>query len=227
MAYANSRREVAPAIYNENRLREKPLPDTESEIDLPVDSTAEDDQVFDRSVEAPLAENETVENGFENGNPENGGAAGLVTGSNDDVELNFSDMDISQHVIASVIDTEHVGNTTADVIDAVIGALDMSLGISVTDATENDQAQNISDTETDVKPETVPVFEPLASNNTALDSLLQARSESEVVVEIVGDMTITRIRGQILKPLRTTEKGLVKREKDVVSGQMPFNENVS
>lgn len=79
----------------------------------------------------------------------------------------------------------------------------------------------------DIKSEEVPLYEPHAPNKAALNNLLQTRREPDIIVEVVDDMTITMMRGQIIKPLRVTEDGLVKREEDVVSDEMPYNLSVS
>lgn len=131
VGYVDSRREIIPGIYNENRLGEKPLPDTESEID---ESTSQDDQISQptdsSSVEASLNETETVENGLENAaDIENSGAAGLVKDDVvDDIDLDLSDMDISPLIIS----TNHAQNTTVSFNDDAIDATDMSLEISAT-----------------------------------------------------------------------------------------------
>lgn len=78
-----------------------------------------------------------------------------------------------------------------------------------------------------VKSESVVLlFEPCSANNVALNNLLD--EEDEVIDEYDEDVTIILSRKTgFAKPFNTNNDGLVKRENDTVSGNLPFNETVS
>lgn len=76
-----------------------------------------------------------------------------------------------------------------------------------------------------IKLEEVPLFVPLR-NDTELHELLFAPPQNELIVEETDGMVITRVRGQVYHPFRSTASDMIKRENDVVSGNLPFNETV-
>lgn len=75
-----------------------------------------------------------------------------------------------------------------------------------------------------MKVEHVPLFEPRFSNLTDIGIILL---EPDYEVEVIDDMEIKMIKGQQLKPMRSTPDGLIKREHDTVSGEIPYNQSVS
>lgn len=77
----------------------------------------------------------------------------------------------------------------------------------------------------DIKGEIVPLFEPIHSD-AALQELLATPIDGELLVEEVDGMIITRVRGQIYQPLKSTTDSLIKHEMDIISGNLPFNEKV-
>lgn len=89
----------------------------------------------------------------------------------------------------------------------------------------NASLQQLPETRT-VKVECVPLFGPV-NNNLELEELLINPTKDQIVIEEVEDMVITRIRGQILQPLKSVDDGLIKRENDVISGSIPYKTKVS
>lgn len=79
-----------------------------------------------------------------------------------------------------------------------------------------------------VKLEPVVLYEPYSSNSNELEDVLENPVEEECIVEEIDeDLTISFYRKTgFAKPYNTNSDGLVKRENDVVSGNLPYSENV-
>lgn len=78
-----------------------------------------------------------------------------------------------------------------------------------------------------VKTEPVFVFEPFSSNCDELESLLEDDSSEETVsYDEEVTYTINKKVG-FARPYRTNSENLIKREDDIVSGNMAYNESVS
>lgn len=69
----------------------------------------------------------------------------------------------------------------------------------------------------------MPYLENYSQNNDAINELL----ENAIETTIDDDLTIVIGAYGTPKPFRTTLQGLVKRQNDALSGDKPFNENVS
>lgn len=77
---------------------------------------------------------------------------------------------------------------------------------------------------TSTKMEPVPLYEANTSNVVDLDDILD---DDEVVDVYSNDVTIIfKRKTGIIKPMKTDSNGLVKRENDVVSGNMAYNDTV-
>lgn len=77
-----------------------------------------------------------------------------------------------------------------------------------------------------IKTEAIPLHEPVQANNVELNELLD--EEDMVTEELDDDLTII-IDSKIgfAKPLNSNVDGLIKRQNDIVSGDVPFIETVS
>lgn len=196
-----------PAVYNRNRLNERPLPEP---LEQPLtEDEASDDEFFDLQF----------------------GNVSIVQ------QENVVDVEMSEALNTSLNMFEHDSAATAATTAVADNTVSTAVFVDVNAATapiDNDNvdtraisSQDAATGETQVKQEMVPVYQPLSTNNMALDGLLNAPSQAELMVEILDDMEITLIKGQIYKPLEVTDRNLIKREMDVVSGDLPFTAKVS
>lgn len=76
-----------------------------------------------------------------------------------------------------------------------------------------------NDNEPDVKPEAMPLY---GINNQS--DLINILDDSETIEIIDDDMTITIGRKGFGKPIETTTVGLIKRQNDIVTGNLAYNE---
>lgn len=192
-------RNIEPPIYNENRLKERPIPE---QID--GDTFPEDAESL----------HESVDNGDEsNDNESLESVADMV--QND--LPNASDVLNANNNLTGDMDDTHnelIGDQDGFNLPEVENALNVS-----GETTEDPLAFETID----VKPNLVPLYEHhVANQNNILAQLHEPDIiEDDDVIIIVGSKGFAM-------PLNATPDGLIKREQlDIISGDMPFNMTVS
>lgn len=227
--YAKNRRVGEPAIYNANRLLERPIPQLIPPVESDVSGGEDEldfnlDAIFEASIEAPEVQNN------DNVSTVHSSVAGsVVTGDpladlSNDFERRQGEMQAEQRTyqvdITFIAEAE---NGNSDGIQLSIQQNDN--GISTTDETA--EPSNGSDDQVDsccVKFETVLIVKP---SSGIMNNLIEMIEEPEYTVyEVDGmEMKVQNNKG-FGKPFDSTNEILRKREGDAVSGDMPFNKKV-
>lgn len=210
VAYASKRRDVEPAIYNIRRLFELLQPDNDP----------------DEHPTAVQTENAGVENAQSNGNVDEDAQSNETVDedaqSNDNVDENMQS-DAHEHVqrneVATRIVTSAPSTSTAGASSTVTTTTSGVEANTPIDSHEGNENSNDA-----LKVEYVPLFEPRSSNMRDVGIILL---EPEYEVQIVDEMEIKFVKGQEIKPMKSTTEGLIKREHDIVSGDVAFNQSVS
>lgn len=167
-------------------------------------------EMSDAYVENPQIE-EVDHNEFDRNENTTVGNDVLDTNPLENIDLNAADSVGTDEQIGNNVDN---GNDTEPLID------------QSTDESDNNNAvdplANI-ELRSQVKAESVPLYENYTRNSAEMDTLLDEPEE----IFCDEDMTITIPKGGIPKPLASTGDDMIKCENDKISGSIPFNANVS
>ncbi|XP_055306950.1 putative uncharacterized protein DDB_G0277255 isoform X2 [Sitodiplosis mosellana] len=247
-AGANVRSQIDSAVHNtESQNVERRFDGSQDEVAASENDVAQNNAVQEVNLsESNVSQRSTEHEANTSLQPTNGvDSNGAATSENDVAqnnavqEVNLSESNVSQR------STEHEANTP---LQQTNGVDSNGAATSENDVAQNNAVQevnlyesNVSQQSTEqeantavqqteginvyvpIKGEPVPLFEPI-NNDDELQELLATPTDDELLIEEEGDMIITRVRGQVIQPMRSTIDGLVKREKYVVSGNLPFNE---
>lgn len=235
-------RNIAPVNYNPNRLKEAPIPQ------IPDQSAAASDS-FDSNqsdTNVSIDENQFSVNDEQIGAPEFEviTVAGTPNAENIEIERDLIEQSTS---FADAGSTDSLRNNSIDENDdglpghSALGdlatdesgiAIEMvqheksTQRITVEQLALNDGNVACSMSLIERKPDIVALRNVAASN---LNEICDALDEEEELVEEIDGMVISyKSKTGFVKPFPTTgEFNLIKRQKDLMSGSKPFNENVS
>lgn len=155
------------------------------------------------------------------------------------IELNASG-ESNEHVadenrtrVAKTIHPENenapTDNNVETAIEEIFVTADMELDSSESDETEihlsnseRDETQMVDP----IKTEPIPLHEPIQANNVELNEILD---EEDMITEQLDDDITVIIDSKIGfgKPLNSNADGLIKRQNDIISGDIPFIQTVS
>lgn len=241
LQYLKHQRPMEPAVYYRCRLNELPIPRLQPNVEeniLVETGTGTDDS----------SNNQDIENFNENGHNtlaeinENAGVNDENLVVNDsfvgegnenpncsDSRAEIADINNAQGNIArSLAQSGPINNFYDDLsVEVSSGAnpnIEEILGTNGAHSAHNvslDSESNDDDSD-NVKPGLVPYIEKHVENNDAINELLQNAIETT----IDDDLTIVIGQSGIPKPIPTTLKGLVKRQNDIVSNNIAYNETV-
>lgn len=209
----------------------------------------------DTDANAPIesTQSENISQGAGNSN----NVEGQITNNRDEQngersDENLNDLESNRSIASNKDETaiqdashsqnnEHVGCDTQnnDNLNAVVTETSDSFDTNHNDETSILEililglAENSNTEKTDetvqlnpLKIEAVPIHEPIQANNEELNELLD---EEDMVTEKYDDEVTITIDSKIgfAMPLNSNSDGLIKRENDVISGNIAFNETVS
>lgn len=246
--FVTRRRNVGPANYNADRLNEMPIPyvPDQSIVDSNLtesSGSSEDEDIANDNGDA--ASQKSTAQGATNGS--NSSGIGEQNNSNDleDVSRDDESNDEDGHRIAATHETTVQGATNGG--NSGIGEQNNNSN-DFEDVSPNDESNvqhaepfeevtvegapsvenNINaianTSQIDMKPD-IMVLQHIAMEN--FNSMVDVLDDDEDVVEIDDEMTITFARSKgFAMPLAATD-GLIKRENDLMTGNVPFYTNVS
>lgn len=199
------RPKIPPAVYNQQRTIEPPIP-------VIVPSNDEDtDQSLDQSTN--LNENDESdrdENNYSDGDGISDEHSAHSNENNETIE------EVLVNIENHALDDSTNNNTAISAESETEPEID-------TPQNQNAENDQIIDP---IKPESVILMEPSPSNNSELQNLLD--EDEEEIFEYDESVTlIINKKVGMAKPFKTNNQELIKRENDVVSGDLPYNETVT
>lgn len=214
---------MIPIVYNERRLLELPRPEIQPDVDQNAQQDEEnghndeaDDEANGTLVELPNVniEHEVDQNVQQDeANGHNAGADDEANGTLVELPNVNIEHEVDQNKNHSNAQNNEEGESNEDVEN---NCASNSLPISL--ETTGHPAKNA------VKLEYVPLFAPRRST---IDDVGQILFEPEYEITVIDGIEMKSVKGMQVKPLQSTTDGLIKREYDIISGDIPFNESVS
>lgn len=244
VAFKNKRRNIKPPVYNSKRLNEMPMPDTTPDDFEDENDDANSDDNNDISAnEHSITEENLSDNVFAISLPDIEQEPNSVSNESEldfQVESHQLSSDVSTELIDPVTghlslinrDTSSFDGDTEDEqeqaqifvpIDLVVENSQLSIGASQNAVHSLIEDLNVVENE-DVKPNLVPLYETPAMNRTEIADLI-----TEPQVEKINDELTIMINphSDFPMPWKATDDAIVKRENDVLSGNIAFNIEVS
>lgn len=225
VSYAAGRRVGDTAVYNPNRLLERPIPvlrpqnianANEISIENFVDEengADNDENDASNEIESPMSEFVGIAAANESGDTQ-------ISASN---ESEDTQINVSNEIEDPLVETFGIGGANQAEPNVAISLAACS--ISNVNETGTQNSTVTTQPLPIVKKEAVLIVEPSAAHINALEGLIE-EPEYTVYKDDSMEIIVDNKKGFAL-PFNVTSDELIKRENDEVSGQMPFNETVS
>lgn len=220
-------RNIEPAIYNESRILEKPIPPPIPVVtfeEVLIVEGANGSNISDQSAAFDALELST-----EMGEPS-------FAGVSDSSQIEISSIEKS-NALESLADVLDKPDDSVSVQTSINAAASSNMPQNAQDASEENNTLSVSGVleseneptpqfENEQKPDLAPLYEIHAQNERDINSLLDKPVDFHC--EILEDDIEMIYYGTLqLKPFAATPDGLTKREvPDEISGMMPFNKTV-
>lgn len=222
LEYANKHRNIEPAIYNDERLTEYPIPDADEidEIDESINGDGIDDELLVQQNENG-GENEHLGDTHQNEGDES------ILGENNASNVTNSSTNpdpIEEIMMEMSLTDSNERNTTSSLNDESIDDTQINVAVSPTNETvagnQSDAAVGNINAIDPIKCEPCLLLEPVSRNINELEDLLTG----DIVDVYDDDVVITIGKKGFGKPIQITIDGLIKHENDIVSGDVAFSD---